>query len=54
MPNGGCDPVPTDLAMGADGFLYVSGLGAEVEGRIWKIDPDTGKIVQQLARASRR
>lgn len=50
VPNGGCDPVPTDLAMGADGFLYVSGLGAEVEGQIWKIDPDTGEIVRSWRR----
>ena len=46
VAGGGCDPVPTDLAMGADGFLYVSGLGAEVEGFIWKVDPADGRIVQ--------
>ena len=46
VPNGGCDPVPTDMFMPADGMLYVSGLGAEVEGIIWKIDPETGKIVK--------
>lgn len=43
--NGGCDPVPTGLALGSDGFLYVSGLGAEVEGHVWKIDLDNGRIV---------
>ena len=41
----GCDPVPTDLEMGDDGYLYVSGLGAEVEGHIYKINPRTGRIV---------
>jgi hypothetical protein len=41
----GCDPVPTDLEMGEDGFLYVSGLGAEVEGHIYKVNPRTGRIV---------
>ena len=45
VPNGGCDPVPTDLALGPDGYLYVSGLGAEVEGFIWKVDAWTGEIV---------
>jgi hypothetical protein len=42
----GCDPVPTDLEMGPDGYLYVSGLGAEVEGHIYKINPWSGKIVR--------
>jgi hypothetical protein len=45
-PNGGCDPVPTDLALGPDGFIYASGLGAEVEGFVWKIDARTGEIVE--------
>ncbi|MDP9183658.1 MAG: ScyD/ScyE family protein [Actinomycetota bacterium] len=45
VPNGGCDPVPTDMALGPDGFLYVSGLGAEVEGHIWKVNATTGQIV---------
>jgi len=45
VPNGGCDPVPTDLALGPDGYLYVSGLGAEVEGFVWKVDAWTGEIV---------
>ncbi|HVE64855.1 MAG TPA: ScyD/ScyE family protein [Mycobacteriales bacterium] len=45
VPNGGCDPVPTDIALGPDGFLYVSGLGAEVEGFVWKVDATTGQIV---------
>lgn len=47
VPNGGCDPTPTDLKLGRDGYLYVSGLGAEVEGHIWKINPFTGAIVKQ-------
>ncbi|MCW2622442.1 MAG: hypothetical protein JWL64_2044 [Frankiales bacterium] len=47
VPNGGCDPTPTDLKLGRDGYLYVSGLGAEVEGHIWKINPYTGAIVRQ-------
>jgi DNA-binding beta-propeller fold protein YncE len=42
----GCDPVPTDLELGPDGYLYVSGLGAEVEGHIYKINPWSGKIVR--------
>ncbi len=46
VPNGGCDPVPTEIALGPDGFLYVSGLGAEVEGFIWKVNATTGAIVE--------
>lgn len=42
----GCDPVPTDVEIGADGYLYVSGLGAFVEGHIWKVNPRTGAIVR--------
>jgi sugar lactone lactonase YvrE len=44
----GCDPVPTDVEMGPDGFLYVSGLSAEAEGqgRIYKVDATTGAIVR--------
>jgi hypothetical protein len=45
VPNGGCDPVPTDLALGPDGYLYVSGLGAEVEGFVWKVNATTGEII---------
>ena len=45
VPNGGCDPVPTDLALGSDGYLYVSGLGAEREGFVWKVDATTGAIL---------
>ena len=46
VANGGCDPVPTDMALGPDGFLYVSGLGAEVEGFVWKVNATTGRIVE--------
>ena len=42
----GCDPVPTGIALGPDGYLYVSGLGGEVEGHVWKIDARTGAIVE--------
>ncbi len=42
----GCDPVPTDAELGPDGYLYVSGLGAEVEGHIYKVDPRNGHIVR--------
>ncbi len=45
VPNAGCDPTPTDLKLGPDGFLYVSGLGGEAEGHIWKVNATTGAIV---------
>lgn len=45
VANGGCDPVPTGLDLGPDGFVYVSGLGAEVEGFLWKVNATTGEIV---------
>jgi hypothetical protein len=48
VPNGGCDPTPTDVKLGPDGFLYVSGLGGEAEGHIWKVNATTGAIVQHL------
>lgn len=44
----GCDAVPTGIALGADGYLYVSGLGSFVAGQIWKVDPRTGAIVANL------
>ncbi len=44
----GCDAVPTGIALGPDGYLYVSGLGAFVRGHVWKIDPGTGEIVETL------
>jgi streptogramin lyase len=46
VPNGGCDPTPTDVKLGPDGFLYVSGLGGEAEGHIWKVNATTGQIVE--------
>lgn len=44
----GCDPVPTGVALGPDGLLYVSGLGAEQIGQLWVVDPDTGAILDNL------
>lgn len=43
----GCDPVPTGMAYGPDGLLYVSALTSEVpgEGRVYKLNPRTGRIV---------
>ena len=44
----GCDPTPTDVELGPDGFLYVSGLSGEAagQGRIYKVDSHTGTIVR--------
>jgi sugar lactone lactonase YvrE len=42
----GCDAVPTDVEMGPDGYLYVSGLGAFAQGHIYKVNARTGKIVR--------
>jgi hypothetical protein len=47
----GCDPVPTGLALGPDGYLYVSGLGAFAAGQVWKVDPRSGRIVQNITDA---
>lgn len=49
VPNAGCDPVPTDMALGPDGNLYVSGLGAEVEGFVWKVNARTGQILDTIS-----
>lgn len=40
--------MPTGIAQGPDGYLYVSGLSAEApgEGRIYKLDLRTGAIVR--------
>jgi hypothetical protein len=44
----GCDPTPTDVELGPDGFLYVSGLSGEAagQGRIYKVNPRSGAIVR--------
>jgi hypothetical protein len=44
----GCDSVPTGLAYGPDGSLYVSALTSEVpgQGRIYRVHPRTGKILR--------
>lgn len=42
----GCDAVPTDVEMGPDGYLYVSGLGGFAEGHIYRVNARTGKIVR--------
>lgn len=44
-----CDAVPTSLALGPDGDVYVGGLVADVpdEGRVWRLDGDTGAVVQE-------
>ena len=50
-PDGfGCDPVPTGLAYGPGGLLYVSTLGAESPGagRVYAISPWTGKVAKVI------
>ena len=44
-----CDPVPTGLAYGPGGKLYISGLSSEApgEGRVYVLDPN-GKLVKTL------
>ena len=44
----GCDPTPTDVELGPDGYLYVSGLSGEAEGqgRIYQVNATTGEIVK--------
>ncbi|WP_432506286.1 ScyD/ScyE family protein [Kineococcus arenarius] len=46
----GCDPVPTGLAWGPDGNLYVSGLAGEApgEGRVYVLDPGTGELLREI------
>lgn len=43
----GCDFVPTSLAEGPDGAIYVGGLGAETPGagRVVKLDPTSGAVL---------
>jgi len=42
----GCDPVPTDLFYGPDGYLYVSTLSGHTpgEGRVYVLDSWTGAV----------
>ena len=44
----GCDPVPTGLAYGPHGKLYVSTLGAEAPGagRVYVLNPWNGKVLK--------
>jgi hypothetical protein len=49
----GLEPVPTDVEMGPDGWLYVSSLpgGPEdgslgAQGRVYKVNPANGKVVE--------
>lgn len=53
MPNNpgtvGCDPVPTGVARGPDGLIYVSTLGAEAPGagRVYVLTPE-GHVVRTI------
>jgi len=44
----GCDAVPTSIARGPNGHLYVGGLAGLTPGeaRVYEVDPSTGAIVQ--------
>jgi hypothetical protein len=44
----GCDSVPTGLAYGPDGTLYISALTSEVarQGRVYQVHPRTGKLIR--------
>ncbi|WP_432548962.1 ScyD/ScyE family protein [Kineococcus auxinigenes] len=46
----GCDSVPTGLAWGPDGNLYVSGLVGEApgQGRVYVLDPVSGELVDEI------
>lgn len=46
----GCDPVPTGLAWGPDGNLYVATLGALVPGagKVYVLDPCSGEVLDEL------
>jgi hypothetical protein len=45
----GCDPVPTSLAQGPNGHIYVGGLAGLTpgEGSVWELDPSTGAILNR-------
>lgn len=44
----GCDPVPTGLALGPDGAVYVSAEGGGRPGaaRVWKLDAQSGAVLR--------
>lgn len=47
----GCDFVPTSLAQGPDGAIYVGALGGLTNGagRVYRLDPTTGAITKRYA-----
>lgn len=47
----GCDFVPTSLAQGPDGAIYVGALGSLVPGagKVYRLDPRTGAVTRQYA-----
>lgn len=46
----GCDAVPTGIAQGPDGSIYVGGLSglAPGAGRVYVLDPNTGQVTRQI------
>lgn len=46
----GCDPVPTGLAYGPGGLLYVATLGAEAPGagKVYVLNPRSGKVLRVI------
>ncbi|WP_380172694.1 ScyD/ScyE family protein [Kineococcus sp. DHX-1] len=51
VDDGGCDPVPTGLAWGPDGHLFVSTLSGEapLEGRVYELDPRDGTVLGETS-----
>ncbi len=51
VADGGCDPVPTGLAWGPDGHLFVSTLSGEapLEGRVYELDPRDGTVLGETS-----